>query len=169
MVLLVFMTDFVKIALSTDRVQPSPKPETWNIGPLVTLAVILGLLMLAEALGLLAVGWRWFQLGAADGRVQTFTFETLLFFALFSILSIRERRAFWRSHPSVPLAAALLADACAGTLIGLYGFAELPPLIPGEIAFVAVYALVWALVVNDFVKTAIIARSRSAPAETGNP
>lgn len=47
MVLIVFMTDFVKIALSTDRVRPLPKPETWNIGPLVTLGVILGLAMLA--------------------------------------------------------------------------------------------------------------------------
>jgi len=34
MVLLVFMTDFVKISLATDRIRPSQAPETWNIGPL---------------------------------------------------------------------------------------------------------------------------------------
>lgn len=88
MVLVVFMTDFVKIALSTDRARPSQKPETWNIGPLVELAVILGLLMLVEALGLLVLGWHRFDLGHNDGPLQTFTFEILLFFALFSILSI---------------------------------------------------------------------------------
>jgi magnesium-transporting ATPase (P-type) len=95
MVLLVFMTDFVKIALSTDRVRPSQKPETWNIGPLVAVAVVLGLLMLVEALGLLAIGWHGFDLGHHDGQLRTFAFQTLLFFALFSLLSIRERRAFW--------------------------------------------------------------------------
>ena len=58
MVLLVFMTDFVKIALATDRARPSERPETWNIGPLVKVAVVLGLLMLVEALALLAYGHR---------------------------------------------------------------------------------------------------------------
>src|SRR4029079_15771871 len=33
MLLLVFVTDFAKISLATDRVRPSTKPETWNIGP----------------------------------------------------------------------------------------------------------------------------------------
>ena len=42
MLLLVFMTDFAKIALSTDRVRPSRKPETWNIGGFVTVSVVLG-------------------------------------------------------------------------------------------------------------------------------
>jgi hypothetical protein len=32
MLLLVFMTDFAKIALATDHVRLSKKPETWNIG-----------------------------------------------------------------------------------------------------------------------------------------
>jgi H+-transporting ATPase len=100
MVLLVFMTDFVKIALATDRVRPSQNPETWNIGPLVKVAVVLGLFMLAEALGSLAIGWHLFDLGQESGRLQTFTFLNLLFFALFSIVSIRERRAFWASRPS---------------------------------------------------------------------
>ncbi len=36
MLLLVFMTDFAKIALATDHVRPSKKPETWNIGGFIT-------------------------------------------------------------------------------------------------------------------------------------
>jgi plasma-membrane proton-efflux P-type ATPase len=164
MVLLVFMTDFVKIALSTDHVRPSQAPETWHIGPLLRVAVLLGLLMLAEALLLLALGWHWLGLDAADGRLQTFTFETLLFFALFSILSIRERRAFWASKPSAILALALFADGCAGILISVYGLAELRPLPPGETAWVIGYALVFSLVVNDFIKSALLARHRRGAA-----
>ncbi len=158
MVLLVFMTDFVKIALSTDRVRPSQQPETWNIGPLVRVAVVLGLLMLVEALGLLALGWQIFDLSHDAGRLQTFTFLTLLFFALFSIVSIRERRAFWASRPSWVLAVALIADACVGVAIGALGLAELRPLPPGQMAFIIAYALVASLFVNDVVKSALLAR-----------
>jgi H+-transporting ATPase len=50
MLLLVFITDFAKISLATDRVRASRKPETWNIGPLITVSVVLGALMVAEAL-----------------------------------------------------------------------------------------------------------------------
>ncbi len=156
MVLLVFMTDFVKIALSTDRVRPSQKPESWNIGPLVRIAVLLGLLMLAEALGLLAIGWDRFGLGGDDGQLQTFAFQTLLFFALFSLVSIRERRFFWASRPSTVLTVALVADACVGILIGRYGLAEMQPLPLMQSAFIVGYALVCSLV-NDFVKTMVIA------------
>lgn len=158
MVLLVFMTDFVKIALSTDRVRPSQKPETWNIRPLVTVAVTLGLLMLIECLALLAVGWNLFDLGKDPGRLQSFSFLTLLFFALFSIVSIRERRAFWSSRPSWVLSVALVTDACVGMAIGGLGLAELRPLPFGQMMFVIGYAFLISLVANDFVKTALIAR-----------
>jgi H+-transporting ATPase len=159
MVLLVFMTDFVKIALATDRVRPSKKPETWNIGPLVVVAVVLGLLMLVEALGLLAIGWSRFGLGSDAGRLQTFTFQTLLFFALFSIVSVRERRGFWVSRPSAVLAAALGGDACVGVWIGAHGLAELRPLPPSQTAFIAGYALVCLLGLNDLVKTVLTAHA----------
>jgi magnesium-transporting ATPase (P-type) len=161
MVLLVFMTDFVKIALSTDRVRPSPAPESWRIGPLVKVAVILGVLMLLEALGLLAIGSRIFAL--AGNKLHTFSFLTLLFFAVFSIVSIRERRAFWRSRPSWVLAAALTADALTGSAIGFFGLAELEPLPVGPIAFIAAYALVCSLVLNDVVKTVLTERLWIAP------
>ena len=36
MLLLSFMTDFAKVALATDHVRLSKKPETWNIGGFVT-------------------------------------------------------------------------------------------------------------------------------------
>ena len=86
-------------------------------------------------------------------------FQTLLFFALFSILSIRERRAFWRSPPSTVLAAAIAAGACLGVFVGVHGLAELRPLPLGQTAVVIGYAMVCFLVVNDWVKTILIARA----------
>ncbi len=160
MMLLVLMTDFAKIALSTDRTRPSQKPETWNILPLVKVGAILGLLMLIQALAVLAVGWRYFGLGNDNARLlPTFAFQMLLFFALFSIVSIRERRAFWSSLPSWPLASALAADAMLGVLLGTYGVADLSPLPLGYTVFIFGYAFVCSLVINDFVKVALIKRT----------
>ena len=163
MVLVVFMTDFVKISLSTDRVRASRMPESWNIAPLVKLSVFIGLLMTIEALGLLAIGWHWLDLGGRPGSLQTFTFETLLFFAIFSILSIRERRAFWASRPSATLFWALVLDACVGVLIGVHGLAELQPLRLGHIAIIIGYSFVFSLIVNDLFKVAWIKRFANSP------
>jgi hypothetical protein len=160
MVLVVFVTDFVKIALSTDRARPSPTPETWNIVPLVWVAAILGVLMLIEALALLAFGCHRFDLLQDNGRLQTFAFQTLLFFAIFSILSVRERRRFWASPPSLTLALALSADAGAGLLIGALGLGDMKPLAISETALIIGVACVFSLVVNDFVKVALLSRSR---------
>lgn len=155
MVLVVFMTDFVKIALSTDNVRPSQKPQTWKIGPLVRAAIVIGLLMLIEALTLLAYGWHRFALAGHAGELQTFSFQTLLFFALCSIVSVRERRAFWASRPSIVLAVALAADGVAGLLIGYFGLADLRPIAPAQTALILSYALVCSLVVNDAAKRAL--------------
>jgi magnesium-transporting ATPase (P-type) len=163
MLLLVCLTDVTHIALATDRVEPSQKPETWNIGPLVRVAVVVGGLTLIEALGLLAVGWHRFGLSTHPGLLQTFTFQTFLFFALSSLVSMRERRAFWRSRPSAALAASLGAAAVVGVIIGLHGVAELSPLPWAESAFIFGYAAICSLAPNDLVKTLLCARILRAP------
>jgi H+-transporting ATPase len=158
MILLIFMTDFMKITLSTDRVHPSQNPETWNIGSLVTVGALLGLLMVFEGLGLLWTASAWFGLFSDNGRLYTFTFQMFLFFALFSIISIRERSAFWASRPSLILALAMAGDGCLGLLIGAVGLAELRPLPFAETALVIVYTMVCTLGVNDTIKRALIRR-----------
>jgi H+-transporting ATPase len=110
MLLLTFMTDFAKIALATDHVRPSRKPETWDIGCFVLMSVVLGIAMVVEALILLWIGWSRFALATHDDALYTFSFLTLLYFAAFSILSARERRWFWATMPSKTLLGALAAD-----------------------------------------------------------
>lgn len=160
MVLLVFLTDFVKITLATDRVRPSEAPETWNIGPLIAVAAVLGVCMLGEALALLAIGWGRFDLAHQPSQLQTFTFQTLLFFALFSLVSIRERRSFWSSRPSWVLALALVPDGTLGLLIGVFGLGELGPLPVSQTIWIVVYAGVFSLVVNDVIKIQLLRRAR---------
>lgn len=156
MLLLTFMTDFAKIALATDHVQPSRKPETWNIGGFITVSVVLGVAMVAETLLLLWIGWSRFGLATNDNALYTFSFLVLLYFAVFSVVSARERRAFWSTMPSQALLAALIADALTGTIltrVGLPGLMQLPW---SQTLAIFVYAMVSCLVLNDAVKVAMI-------------
>jgi H+-transporting ATPase len=156
MLLLVFMTDFAKIALATDHVRPSRKPETWNIGGFITASVVLGVVMVAEALLLLWIGWSRFGLATNDDALYTFSFLTLLYLAVFSIVSVRERRWFWATMPSKTLLTALMADALVGTVLTHVGLPGLMPLPWWQTLTIFAYALVSCLVVNDAVKVAMI-------------
>lgn len=156
MLLLVFITDFAKISLATDNVRPSKKPETWNIGHLITISVVLGTLMVAEALLVLWVAWSRCGLATNDNALYTFSFLTLLYFAAFSIVSARERRWFWATMPSKAVVAAVIAETLVGTVltfVGLPGFILLPWWQPLAIF---VYAMVSCLVLNEIVKVAMI-------------
>lgn len=156
MVLLLFLTDFVKIALATDRMVGSGRPETWKIGGWVRVAVVLGVLMLVENLALLALGWGAFGLGHDLPLAQTFSFQALLYFSLFSILSVRERDHFWKSPPSRVLAAALLGAGIAGTLLPLLDLPGLRRIPAPQTLAVLAFSLVASLLINDLVKTAMI-------------
>ncbi len=161
-VLLVFMNDFMMISLATDHVRPSEKPETWNIGPQIRVAAVLGVLMLVEALGLLAFGWTHFGLVGERGPLLTYGFEILGAFALFSVFSLRERGAFWNSRPSAVLLVAVLFDAVLAAGVGLTGLAEMEPLSPGDIAFIFAVAALFTLGPNDWVKAHLMARALSS-------
>jgi H+-transporting ATPase len=156
MLLLVFMTDFAKIALATDHVQPSRKPETWNIGGFIAVSVVLGIAMVAEALFLLWVGWSRFGLATDDNALYTFSFLTLLYMAVFSIVSARERRWFWTTMPSRALAAAIVAVTLTGTVLTLVGLPGLMPLPWEQTLAIFSYAMVACLAVNDTLKVVMI-------------
>jgi H+-transporting ATPase len=156
MLLLTFMTDFAKIALATDHVRASKKPETWNIGGFITVSVILGVAMVAETLLFLKIGWLRFGLATNDNALYTFSFLMLLYFAVFSVVSARERRWFWATMPSKTLVAALIADALAGTVLTRVGLSGLKPLPWSQMLAILGYAMASCLLVNDSVKVALI-------------
>jgi len=156
MLVLTFMTDFAKISLATDNVRPSKKPETWKIGGFITVSVVLGLAMLAEALLLLWIGWLRFDLANDNNALYTFSFLMLLYFAAFSIVSARERRWFWATWPSKTLVAALIADVLIGTVLTFVGLPGLLPLPWWQTVAIFAYAMVSCLIANDALKVAMI-------------
>jgi H+-transporting ATPase len=158
MLLLTFMTDFAKIALATDHVRPSARPETWNIGGFVMVSVVLGIVMLLETLVALWFGWSRFGLDASNPALYTFSFLILLYFAVFSIVSARERRGFWASPPSATLTVALAADLVVGTALTYAGLPDLAPLPVGQLLAIFAFAMGSCLVVNDALKVLLIRR-----------
>jgi H+-transporting ATPase len=152
MLIMIFMTDFVKISLSTDNVRWSKKPSVWDINGLVKVAMILGLIMVVEAIGLLFIGLNHFNLAIDNGALDSFCFEILFFFAMFSIFVVREKKHFWTTAPSKTLLLIIFADMILGislTTFGLLGFKAIPI---SETLFALGFAFLFSLIINDFIK-----------------
>jgi H+-transporting ATPase len=111
-----------------------------------------GALMVAEALLVLWVGWSRCGLATGDNPLYTFSFLMLHCFAVFSVVSARERGWFWATLPSKTLVAALTADALTGTVLTFVGLPGLLPLPWWQTLAIFAYAMVSCLVVNDAVK-----------------
>jgi hypothetical protein len=112
--------------------------------------------MVAEALLLLWIGWSRFGLATDDNALYTFSFLLLLYFAEFSVVSVRERRPFWSSRPSQTLLAASLGDIAVGTGITRLGLPGLTALPWPRTGAIFAYVLISSLVVNDTLKVAMI-------------
>lgn len=154
--LLVFVTDFAKISLSTDRVRPSRNPETWNIWAYIMISVVQGVLMVVESLLVLWIGWSRCGLATSDSALYTFSFLTLLYFAAFSIVSARERHWFWATMPSRTVVTAVMAEMLIGTLLTFSGLPGLMPLPWWQPLLILAFAMFMCLVFNDAVKVAMI-------------
>lgn len=154
-VLLLFLVDFVTISISTDNVTPSEKPETWNITSLVKGATVLGVATVIESLGLLYLGLKYLGL-SNTATLNTFSFDMLLFGGLFTIFVVRERGHFWKSKPSRPLLTAILADIVISSLISIVGIPGLAPIPPLYVAIALGWFFVFALLVNDQLKTHLL-------------
>lgn len=159
MILVVFMTDFVKISLSTDNVRWSRKPNTWNLAAPVKIAVALGLLMVVESSVLLYVGARYFGLISDDLSLNTFTFETMFYFAIFSIFVVRERGHFWDSRPSKALLTAITLDFVVATVIATVGIPGLKALPLPITLFVIAYSFLFSLILNDLIKFNLVQKT----------
>ena len=102
------------------------------------------------------IGWSHFGLATNNNALYTFSFLMLLYFAVFSVVSARERSWFWSTLPSKTFMAALAADAVTGTVLTRVGLPGLMPLPWWQMLAIFIYAMISCLVVNDAVKVAMI-------------
>ncbi|MEC4683929.1 MAG: HAD-IC family P-type ATPase [Nitrospirota bacterium] len=141
--LLVFTNDFVTMALASDHVRISEKPDRWNIRSLVLTALLISGLWLGLTMTVFYAGMAWFHLPPASCR--TLGFLTLVLTGLGNVLVIRERGPFWKSRPAAPLLLAMGGDMLiAGTLSATH-------LLLTPLPFRLVLALLLLVVVATFV------------------
>ena len=152
MILLLFLSDYVTLSISTDKVRYSEKPEKWNTSGLVKLGVSYGSLIIAESLLILYIALGFFGLDSNLGKLQTFIFVWLSLSGYYTVLSIRERRHFWESMPSKWLALALVLNTLVVYVISTMGLPGLDPITSPEFLFIILYGFVFCLLVNDLVK-----------------
>ena len=77
MILLMITGDFLTMSLTTDRVQPSKMPNSWNIGRITAAGVIFGACFLAFSTAILLVGK--FELHLGIEALQTLTVVGIVF------------------------------------------------------------------------------------------
>jgi H+-transporting ATPase len=148
--LLLFSNDFVTMALATDRVTFSPKPDRWNIRSLVSSALVLASAWLVFSFGVLFVGYSVLHLDHA--RLQTLIFVMLVFSGQANVYLVRERRHFWNSIPSRWLMLNTAVDVLVVSLLAYKGIlmsSISPTLVAGLLL-----SIVFCMVGLDYVKVA---------------
>ena len=118
MALLVFVNDFVTMALSTDNVKYTRNPNNWNVGNVTLASAGIGVFFVLEGWLTILIGWHVFHL-ASDG-LRTFVLLMLVFTSQFRIYLVRERRHFWDS-PGRGILLSSAAAIAAFCLLGIFG------------------------------------------------
>lgn len=154
MVILMITGDFLTMSLTTDRVRPSPTPNSWNIGRITIAAVLLGLCFLAFCVALLLTGK--LKLHLSIPALQTLSAVAIVYGSQAMIYAIRARHHLWGLRPTPWLILTSLADVLIITTLALRGIAMAPlpaSLLASEFAAALIF---WLLL--DAIKIPIFTR-----------
>ncbi len=154
MVLMMVTGDFLSMSSSTDNVRPSPKPNTWRIGPLTAAGLVLGLCDLVFCVIGLCIGYYLLHLDIST--LRTFCVVTLVFSGQAVFYVARERQHIWSSVPGRWLIISSIADLTIVSLMALNGILmqALPLTVIGGLLIAAV-GLAFAL---DTIKQVLFQR-----------
>ncbi|MCY2987262.1 MAG: HAD-IC family P-type ATPase [Planctomycetota bacterium] len=147
MVLIIFLNDFVTMAISTDRMSVSSTPHPWRTRPLVLAAAVLAACRLGFSFGVFAVGH--YALGLDTPHIQTLTFATLILGSQACVYLLRERSHCWTTRPSRFLLASTAAGVGVTSLLALRGLL-MAPISPLLFLAVAGAALVYYFALDGF-------------------
>jgi H+-transporting ATPase len=155
-ILLFFLTDFVKISLATDNFRWSQKPDTWKINGAVKVSAILGFIVTLESFLLLYFVLVWFGISLNNPALYTFTFEILFYSATLLIFNVRERRFFWSSMPSKTLLFFNIISIVIATVIVTTGIPGLTPVALEQTLIILGFSALFSFVINDLAKYALV-------------
>jgi H+-transporting ATPase len=156
MVLVMISGDFLSMSLTTDRVQPSKEPNTWQIGRITVAGVILGICFLGFSTAILAFGK--FELHLGIEALQTLSAVGIVFGSQATTYVIRGRQHLWGLRPSLILVLSSVADVLIMSTLAICGIA-MTPLAPWVVVCEFAAAIAFGVVL-DVVKIPVFARLR---------
>ena len=142
MTLLIFANDFVTMSLATDNVKHTSNPNKWNVKTITLASLVIGSLMVIGSMLALIMGKIYFHLEGE--RLQTFTMLTFVFYSLFRVCIVRERRHFWASKPGKELIISIIVTLFGFTLLGIYGII-IPSLSPYQVLFALGFSVLFTI------------------------
>ncbi|MDA3887215.1 MAG: plasma-membrane proton-efflux P-type ATPase [Allgaiera sp.] len=148
-ILLALLDDIPIMTIAYDNTWLSKVPVRWNMGWVLTVSSLLGVLSVIQTFGLMYLGRILYHVDTA--HLQTMIFLQLVVGGHLMLFVTRNRKGFWhRPYPSWQLASAVLATQVLA--VAMTGFGWLMPAVGwGAIALIWVYNLAW-MVVIDFAK-----------------
>jgi PAS domain-containing protein len=154
MVIVMITGDFLAMALTTDRVRPSPMPNSWQVGRITMAGVTLGGCFLAFCVAVLAVGKFEMQFGIEE--LRTLSVVAIVYGSQATIYALRGRRHLWGLRPTVWLLASSVADILIISTLAIRGIAMAPlpaPVLACEFGAAIIFGLIL-----DGVKIPVFAR-----------
>lgn len=151
MVLLLLINDFITMAIATDNVSFSIKPERWKIPNLMAAGGLISLCTLVFSFFILFMGK--YVLCLPIKELQTLIFVMLAFTTQGCIYLIRERHHFWNSRPSSWLIVSTLFDIIIVSILSTQGILMAP--IDPLLIFALLIVIPLYLMAIDFIKISI--------------
>jgi H+-transporting ATPase len=154
-VVLALLDDIPIMTIAYDNVPVSPLPVRWNMHRIFIFATLMGLLSLAESLGLLLIGLEWIGDPArlASIALDAASLQTLIFLQLavgghLLLFVMRTRHSvFQPPYPSAPLFLAIVATQIVAAIICGFGIL-VPRLDWAGVVAVWVYSLIWMVLLD---------------------
>jgi len=159
MVLIMITGDFLGMALTTDNVRGSDKPDTWNIFHLMVAGLVMGLGELLFCTAVLVFGA--YRMDYDIGTLRTLTFVVIVFGNQATTYNNRERRRLWGSRPSMWLAASSVVDVGIASTLAVGGIAMTR--LPVWVVTATLAAAVSFAFLLDLIKVPVFARLGFAP------
>ncbi len=148
--------DFVTMARTADRAEPSPYPNAWRIRNLVFAALPFAFCKLAYCTVVLAAGW--YGLHFSPSQMQTLIFATLVFANQGILYVLRERVHVWRSRPKPIMLVATAGDVGIVASLAMGGILmSALPVVATALLLLATLGFAFAM---DWVKIAVFAHFR---------
>lgn len=148
MVLILFLSDFLTMSISTDRMEFSRRPNRWNTRSILLASIVIAVCKLAFSFGVFTYGY--YVLRLPTRNLQTLTFATLIFSTQAAVFFLRERGHFWKSRPSLFLIGSSVFGMGATALLTLGGI--FMPAISPSVLLATVTAGVVYFVCLDWLK-----------------